>query len=68
MGAVAGLVGVPGCRFQAGVVRWMRRHDRLGGGIAKCVGQAALDGELQQLLITQVTVERIILAGQTRTG
>lgn len=67
MGAVAGLVGVPACRFQAGVVRRMRRRDRLSAGVAVCVGQAALDGELQQLLITQVTVERIILQGQTRT-
>lgn len=53
---MAGLVGVPGCRFQAGVRR-MRRRDRLSGSVAVCVSQAALDGELQQLLITQVTVD-----------
>lgn len=68
VGAVAGLVGVPGCRFWVGVVRWIRWRGRLSNGVAVCVGQAAIDGELQQLLITQVIVERIILPGQTRTG
>lgn len=67
VGAVAWLVVVSGCRIQAGAVRWMRRR---GGGnsVGVCsvtvqVGQTALDSELQQLIIAQVTVERIILEG-----
>lgn len=69
VGAVAGLVGVSGCRIQVAAFRWARGHGGGGGGgggsVAVCVGQAALDGELQQLVITQVTVERIILEGQS---
>lgn len=64
MGAVCG------CRVQA-AVRLVRRTRCIGsvagcvascvGVAAVCVGQTALDGDLQQLVITQVTVERIIL-------
>lgn len=76
MGAVTVLVCVSGCWVQ--FVTAMRRPDRARdvggvgnggvggvGGIAVCVGQAALNGELQQLIFTQITIERIIIEGQT---
>lgn len=64
MGAAAGLAGVSGCRVLAATVRWARRR---GSSVAVCVGQTALDGELHQLVIAQVTIGRIILEGQTGT-
>ena len=68
VGAVAWLVVVSGCRIQAGTVGWMRRHGSGGnsvgvGSVTVQVSQTALDGELKQLIVTQVTVERIILEG-----
>lgn len=81
MGVVSGLVGVSGCRVQAG--RLVRMHGGSSraagcvagcvagciagcvGVIAVCVSQTALDGELQHFFITQVTVERVILEAQT---
>lgn len=67
MGAVAGLVGVSGCRDRLRVqaaARGVSRHGGSNGVDAVCFGQTALDGKLQQLIITQVTVERIIFEGQ----
>lgn len=68
VGAEAGPVSVSGRSGQVAGVRWAWSHGGGGGGgvsVAVCVGQTALDSELQQLVISQVTVERIILDGQT---
>lgn len=69
MGAAAGPLSVSGRSGQVTGVRWAWSHGGGGGGggisVAVCVGQTALDSELQQLVISQVTVERIILEGQT---
>lgn len=69
VGAVPGLLWVSGYRAQVASVRlsW-RRLSGSGGGVVPCVGQTALDGELQQLVIAQVTVERIILEGHGGSG
>lgn len=67
MGAASSLAGVSGCRVQASV--WMVRR-RVAGCIsiaAVGVGQTALDGELKELVVGQVTVERIILKAQRRS-
>ncbi len=67
MGAVPGLFGVCGCRVLTVAVGSVRRRGGSSStgvtGIALCVSQTAFDGELQHFIITQVTVEGIILEG-----
>ncbi len=70
MAAVAGLVDVSGCRVTVRVQGAISGVSRRGGSSrvdAVCVGQTALDGKLQQLIIIQVVEERIIFVGQNGT-
>lgn len=74
MEAEIGLVGVSGCRLA--VKRCGSGSSCIAGCVAGCVAgwvgvgtvrvsQTAFNSELQQFVITQVTVDRIILKAQT---